>query len=640
MRIGNLAFAVLMLFATCVEASRRYRPMGDYIRESDVIVIADTETGGENGYDTAITFREILKGDANLVGKTLTHSRGNLPSSADVFVPRKSKGIAILLKKDWQMIERPYLEIYQKSEEIEVLREIVKIYAKGGERDRLNALLERLDDKNPLYRKQLFADLAAMRDPANFVLLADLYKSIDKAGQLQIIELMGQIGDLRALPTLLEAMKSPDKQISESAALKLETYFPGAPGVTAAFREAFISDNTNRMATRYLMKRDPELKSRMLRNRSSYSAAEAMEKLSGKNAAKPLWLKIVEDEKDSDYARLWGAEKIVDSLSPDENARVRKAMLPLLNSVAGADNYLQAENAARILRRLHHEECLGALLKILGKQPNRLYAKSGQIALFAILDLGPHARAKAFDVLVDRIKAIKKGQTEEFNLLFTYLAVVGDDDSYSRIEQNMEEFVRASLRENRCSAFLGINTCQDEGLFLINLLNLLKERRRYLEPVIPLIIYRLGDLREKRAIAELFKILIEQQSRYDYATSEALAKIGGAEVEQTVMPLLTNKDEDWVRREAIEILVKVQGQRARPLLRRMLTEKDFGLPGLAAHHLGMIGTPEDLPLLLPLDDYWTTDRKAQVWAHYAISSIRERYDYDIDGPIAANSAGK
>ena len=46
-----------------------------------------------------------------------------------------------------------------------------------------------------------------------------------------------------------------------------------------------------------------------------------------------------------------------------------------------------------------------------------------------------------------------------------------------------------------------------------------------------------------------------------------------------------------------------------------------------------IGTPEDLPLLLPYADFWKADRATQRWAMSAVRSIRERWNYDLNGPI-------
>lgn len=62
--VSLLALMIALLGATGeVWASRGHRPLGDYVREAAVIVIADTKRGGEHGWDTILTVTEVLKGD-------------------------------------------------------------------------------------------------------------------------------------------------------------------------------------------------------------------------------------------------------------------------------------------------------------------------------------------------------------------------------------------------------------------------------------------------------------------------------------------------------------------------------------------------------------------------------------------------
>jgi hypothetical protein len=50
-------------------------------------------------------------------------------------------------------------------------------------------------------------------------------------------------------------------------------------------------------------------------------------------------------------------------------------------------------------------------------------------------------------------------------------------------------------------------------------------------------------------------------------------------------------------------------------------------------YLSRIGTPQDLEVLVPLSDFWTGDRANHYWLMSAIAEIRERYNYDLNGPI-------
>lgn len=119
------------------------------------------------------------------------------------------------------------------------------------------------------------------------------------------------------------------------------------------------------------------------------------------------------------------------------------------------------------------------------------------------------------------------------------------------------------------------------------------------------------------------------------AAAEALTKIGGEAVENKMLPLLAHEDHNRVRRHAVEVLFALQGEGSVDLARRMLVEEDLGLKRPAMSNLGRYGVPEDLPLLLPFCNYGEADRATQYWAMSAVASLRERHNYDINGPIQA-----
>ncbi|MDQ2732554.1 MAG: HEAT repeat domain-containing protein, partial [Armatimonadota bacterium] len=124
-----------------------------------------------------------------------------------------------------------------------------------------------------------------------------------------------------------------------------------------------------------------------------------------------------------------------------------------------------------------------------------------------------------------------------------------------------------------------------------------------------------------------------------YTASDALIHLGGPEVERHVRPLLTHPDKNLVRRQAMVILQRLQGKNFLPTLRLMMVDPNFGLQDMAAGALAEVGTPEDLRLLLPLSDFWKADRPNLYWVHSAIASIRDRFNYDIHGPIRAGVSG-
>ena len=150
--------------------------------------------------------------------------------------------------------------------------------------------------------------------------------------------------------------------------------------------------------------------------------------------------------------------------------------------------------------------------------------------------------------------------------------------------------------------------------------------------------FRLGDLKEKRAVPVLTQTLIRDADwRLTQTARDALITIGGTEVETEMLALLTHEDCQRVRPAAIEVLFRLQGERSRDLARRMLREENWGLKRPALIHLGNLGTAEDLALLRPYCDYWTADRTTHYWAIGAVAQIRDRCNYDVNGPIVKRS---
>jgi hypothetical protein len=255
----------------------------------------------------------------------------------------------------------------------------------------------------------------------------------------------------------------------------------------------------------------------------------------------------------------------------------------------------------------------------------------------AVLELGEEARKKAAARVLNSISSwTETGETNHINdewyAHFLKLAWLADETAYQGAEQMLHVHLREHLQRMR--PLFGVSQQPDEGLFL---LNVLKDN-----PDLPLaaqswIIFRLGDLREKRAVGPLIQDLIEHPWQRGYTTPKALIQIGGPEVEKGVIRLLTHQDHNWVRQQAIDIIYQLQEKKALPLFRRMITEDDFGIKSQAAIYLARIGTPEDLPALLALSDFWKGNREAHYHAMSAIANIRDRYNYDISGPIQMES---
>ena len=632
MRVVQFIVTVLLTFATCAQASRLHRPMGDYVREADLIVVVDTQRGKNQGFPSTLVLSvtEVIKGNPKAAGtKILLNMK---MSSASVRVPVPATNVTILLRKNWQEQKWPVLEAYVKAEEIAAVRTLVGIYRLPRERQQLMALREKALAGNTYYLDQLLSDLKNMREPSNFDLittLCDSHSLIDKA---KLVEIMARTGDPRAVPPLLKAMQASDQKVSTIAARRLSWYFPGAPGVTKAFEKALIQKHLARDAASYLSKRrdDPALDKIRGFKKTPWWRAGQLWKAGDMKAARAAYLEIIENNNGSGYMLRSAAAKLLPNASTAEKERIRKALLAQLLADARGNNYIFANDAAIILRELHHGDCLEALLALVTRV-DFIYWPAARTATLAIRELGAKARQQAVARLIEdlgsSVAKIKYTRTRITYLL--KLIWLGDKESLAKVAK--------IIPKSWLSTWIALAPLQhmtnekDEGAFLIRLLAkpmyLPREARKW-------VVFCLGDLKEKRAVKVLTKMLTcNPDWSMTYETRDALICIGGTEVENEMLKLMTHEDHNRVRRAATEVLFRLQGERSCNLSRRMLREKDFGLKHMAMSNLGTFGAVDDLPLLLSYCDYWKADRANHYWAMTAVASIRDRYNYDVNGPV-------
>jgi len=606
----NLIACVLfaLVLQPCGWSQRIRQSMGQYIQQSAAIALVDTKKGPPPKFDTILEFREFLKGPMNTTQRTASVALKCVMLEAP-YVPPDTTGVAVLLAEGWDQSQCPLLEAYQKPEEIAALRTLVEIYTLSSEHDRLEALRALVNDPNRLFRAQLFDDLGQMREPANFQIILDLYDSLDVADQSDVIDLLKDIGDIRAVPTLLKALQSPSSALRENAASVLENTFRGGPGVDDALLKY-------RSGTRIA----PETR---------FQKAERLWKSNQRQRGRSLFLAVARDAQEDDFSRLYAASTVASSLTPSERAELQPAIRSFLAGKVEKGNYLELRDVAKILRALRNAENLDLLIGLLErKEEDLIYQETPCIATMAIRDLGKRAQEKAAEQLLARIPALYGPYREIAKPTPQLLALawLGNEVQWKRIE---------NWRWGPLQSLLGVGQQLDEGLFLIRVL---QDRSDLPQLAREWIAVRLGDLKEKRAVPELIGLLTNDiDSSAMPSATQALVGIGGPAVEAETAKLLTHPRQD-VRVSAIDILCRLQGAKTLPLLRRMVLEKDFGDKSSALHWLGDLGTPEDLKTLIPIADFWTGDRPNHYWAMLAVAEIRERYGYNLHGAMAKNAS--
>lgn len=636
MNLKPRIFSVFFLFAIIVftigeaNASRRHMPMGYYIREAELIVIGDTKKG-ENMLDLIVSVNEVVKGDAELVGQDITISTGRIMSTADAWVPPDTKQVAILFPPNWRQSERwPVLEAYKEPHELDALRILVKILDIENERKRLNELEKVFFDGNPSIQEQFFTELSAMRNRDNFDILIELYEKLDETHQEKLIKQIDGMCDLRGVPTLIKALSSSSKAVRVAAVHGLYYNLPGASGVAEAFEKHLETDGINWYASRYLAKRFKNEKYQELSKpkETRWLKASQLEEEGKIKEAREIYYELVADNSEDDYSRRTTALKLVKDANEEELAIIRKAILPLLKSDVKGDNYIWTHEAARILRALHHPDCLPALLKLL-EHNEGIQEKSVQQATMAIRELGVDARQRAVEKIKEMLQtAPPKHPTgdnpERYLLELVWLGnekqILETKDILHTTYQRFWEYTKP---------LIPLNNTEDEVLLLIDLLNgPIKDSYREIRHWV---VFRLGDLRDERAIPVLVNYLKSVNNMHYYG-EEALKNISGERVEQAMIELLLD-EEQRVRGVATEVLLNLQGKRSLSILRRMVKEENFGDRQSAFIHLGHHGTLEDLEMLKPFCDFWNRGNNSIYWPCQAMVGIRERFDYDINGLI-------
>jgi hypothetical protein len=279
-------------------------------------------------------------------------------------------------------------------------------------------------------------------------------------------------------------------------------------------------------------------------------------------AARAAYLTLIEDTSEgdrSDYTRRQAALKLLPDASPAEKDRIRKALLPLLESDARGGNYLHTEEAARILRELCHPDCLEVLLVILPRTDS-LHQRAARTATLAVRELGPEARQKGAARLIENLNPRATPRSEpDATIYLLEILWLGDESRFAKVAQALPASWRASW--TALNPLWAIANAKDEGAVLIQLLetpgDLPVAAREWAA-------FRLGDLKEKRAVKVLTATLIgDHRWALTSTTRDALISIGGVEVETEMLALLPHEDRQYVRSAAVEVLFRLQGARSR-----------------------------------------------------------------------------
>jgi HEAT repeat protein len=615
-------------------------PVAYYAKQADLVIVADVTKPQAPDYKWLLKAREVLQGKVP-IGEVISIRQNR--AIASFLLPYKDGTAAVFLKKaadgGWEVVESR-----SQPDDIAALRILVPLFQLPAEREQITGLQKavRQAPTLALLGSELESALQEMRQADNFDLIESGLPLLNARQRENMMRALGRINDMRAVPLLLKALQAPEKSIAGNAAQTLVYYYPGAPGVTEAMR-AILRDEAageflKRTAQTYLAKRDASVAVvAEQQKKTPYLEARQLFQSERKAEGALAHLVLLENQKPDAYFSHWTAEEILPFLDDEGKARLRRVVI---KQALKKPNYLEAESLLKLLRQMPHPEAIPALLNLLNEpQPSAsafIWRKAAMFSAFLLHDLGPQARKQATARLLENWRQLtaEKKSNEEPTLFLLQLAWLADDETWQQAPDLIAPQYRAEWQALTLVRAAVIAVIQKtEGRNLVTLLKNLPED--FSAQARHWIIYRLGDLHEENAVAPLLEQLPQSIYMSPPAHKEALMEIGGAEVEEGALKLLRHGNSE-VRRQAMDILRDLRGDKMRPLLRQILSapnEENFGHKSDAASMLGSLGTPEDLPLLLSLADFWKTDRALQNWAVSSIASIRDRFNYDVNGPI-------
>ncbi|MBF0483728.1 MAG: HEAT repeat domain-containing protein [Candidatus Omnitrophica bacterium] len=632
----------IFISLTIVEAHAKaaYMSMGYYINKAGLIVIGDTKKGNKE-LDLTISVREVIKGDKTLVGQEIMIPDGR--EMADNIVPLDSKQIAVLLNSNWDTPDHNLLTLnfYQQPNELEALKLLANILSIKDERTRINELIKEFLKNNVHIQEQLFAEIAQMKNRDNFDLVSGLYDELNDGYQVKLIGMIVEMNDLRGVPMLIKALLSTSKATSDAAARGLYYNFPGAEGVTEAFEKYFkLGRDNDHFAARYLAKRYENEKYESLSKpepKIKWLKASQMEEAGKIKLARDMYFSLIVDEKEDVFSRRMAAIKLLQDANDQEKIAIQKVMLPIFQKDVEGDNYLAMFESVKILRKWHNLESLPSFLNVLEKN-DAIYEKSVQQATMAIRELGKDAREQAVIKIQKLIQSPPPSHLTGDNPMCYLLELIWLGDEKSILESRQVSHSVYKEAWEQIQPLVPLTGAEDEGLFLINVLKNSPRGIPYNDISRSWAIFRLGDLKENRAIPLLVDYIKRDAVEHGISNAkEALKNIAGDKVEQVIMTLLTDKEER-IREVATEILCDLKGERILPLLRKMLKEENYGSRQVAFMRLGNYGIPEDLELLKPFCDFWNVGGGMNYCSCQAMVEIRERVNYDLNGPIIKSKA--
>lgn len=545
---------------------------GETITKAKTIVLGSYKESG------IFSAAEVLKGDKTLKGQSIKLEHALQMGCRLQPVPDLERAVLFLDDKN------ACLDILDITEHIDIVKELVPIYNIASEKERLSKLSEKyLHDKGNVYKKELPWALTKMKDKDNFALVTALYfnPALQDADKMPLQEWLSLTLDRRALPVLIKALHSKDKYIASDAVCKLSSYYAG-PETDTAFSEYLPAapESLKPTMSAYLARRKIKTGDYIYKE-TPYARALSLQKSGKYKEALDIYLSLAasknKDHADNSYvirtsmlAALDCAGHVSPVIMQSTREKLLATRLSWLNEDALKGNYLELQESADILRKLKDTRCLPALSEILKKRDS-LFDGAVLIATCAIHDQGAG----------------------------------GKNYNSAAITEKWSE----------CKP-LSADLAKDEGAALINVLN---NRSKYGQATTSYAIYRLGDLKERRAES----VLLEMYSSSNYVQPvlvDALRRLATPSIQNKLTKLASDKHSP-LQAQSVELLGEMQKEKALPLMRKVIKDGELSARMQAAAQIAKYGNSADRKTIAALADYWTGDRENHYWLVQALSQM-------------------
>lgn len=625
-----------------------FSPMGVHIDRAELIVIGTmvrqdptfkhtvigNSSRSEGTFTYAVSVSKVLKGSEEYLGKTFVI--GGRITSSTARVKLKQSGVAILFYKDWQAYPKrwPITASYYKAEKIEQLKHLIKP-TNLSEKDHLKTLQNLALNEKSITQPELLHAFSEMKNPDNFDLLLGLHDKLDAKEYYRYVDIIARTYDLRAVPTLIKLLSSSHKRTRSKAAHTLRYNFPGAKDVIEAFKKHLTTADVIYDASIYLAERGviPE-KEKSPESRLSKAKRLYLE---GKDQqAQILLSQLLADKSIKNNQREWVSKFFYQVDLPIQTSH-RKRLLPLFHKYMASHEKLVARDVNEGLRKLKYNDALSALLLFFDSDELKDEETLQQVTM-AIRDLGEDARRQAVTRLEKILISPNEAQQRSEYCISLLLSFAWLADEVELADMKLAEQRKCIRYSDEINPLIELDTAEDEVVFL---LGLLVESTYTLDPksifkgyvyeqIVDWLIFRLGDLKDKRAIKPLATYL-NKIGAYPREIEPALINIGGLDVESAMTKLLAHKHYS-VRRVATKVLRALQGERFFLVAREIIKRDDFGDKYQAYYFFTEQGNWTEFELLVPYCDFWNEQyRQYTSVACSAMNAIRKRYNHDLSG---------